>query len=122
MRGAIMEQRKNLRFHVKFRSSFSSIGMVGGEGTLVDLSIRGSRIESLTDVQPGASLEVRITVIDDEPPIKIQQALVRWTRGRQFGIEFVTMAPEEWARLQHTVKQIEMEPYQRDEQAAKQQE
>ena len=117
-----MEQRKDLRFHVKFRSSFSSIGMVGGEGTLVDLSIRGSRIESLTDVQPGASLEVRITVIDDEPPIKIQQALVRWTRGRQFGIEFVTMAPEEWARLQHTVKQIEMEPYQRDEQAAKQQE
>jgi hypothetical protein len=35
-----MEQRKNLRFHVKFRSSFSSIGIVGGEGTLVDLSIR----------------------------------------------------------------------------------
>jgi hypothetical protein len=36
----------------------------------------------------------------------------------QFGVEFVTMAPEEWARLQHTVKQIEMEPYERDRQAA----
>ena len=32
------------------------------------------------------------------------------------------MAPEEWARLQHTVKQIEMEPYERDLEAAKRQE
>ena len=112
-----MEQRKNLRLHVQFRSSFSSIGMVGGEGSLVDLSIRGCRIESLTDVQPGASLEVRIAAREHEPPLQIQQALVRWSRGRQFGLEFVTMAPEEWARLQHTVKQIEMEPYERDLQA-----
>ena len=113
------EQRKDLRFHVQFRSSFSSIAMVGGEGSLVDLSTRGCRIESSTDVHPGASLEVRIVAREHEPPIQIQQAFVRWSRGRQFGLEFVTMAPEEWARLQHIVKQIEMEPYERDEQAAK---
>lgn len=112
----MMEHRKNLRFHVQFRSSFSSIAMVGGEGSVVDLSIRGCRIESPTDVQPGASLEVRIAATEHEPPIQIQQALVRWNRGRQFGLEFVTMAPEEWARLQHTVKQIEMEPYKRAQQ------
>jgi len=109
-----MEQRKNLRFNVQFRSSFSSIGMVGGEGTIMDLSVRGCRIESPTDVQPGASLRVVITAIEHEPPIQIQHALVRWSRARQFGVEFVTMAPEEWARLQRTVKQIEMEPYERD--------
>ena len=113
------EQRKNLRFHVQFRSSFSSVGMVGGEGDIVDLSINGCRIESPTDVQPGASLEVRIIAIEHEPPIQIQQALVRWSRGRQFGLEFVTMDTDEWARLQHTMKQIEMEPYERDKQAAK---
>jgi PilZ domain len=113
-----MEQRTNLRFHVRFRSSFSSIGLVGGEGSLVDLSIRGCRIESPTNVQPGASLDIRILVAEDEPPIRIQQGVVRWSRGRQFGLEFVTMVPEEWARLQHIVKQIEMEPYIRDKQAA----
>jgi hypothetical protein len=59
-----MEQRKNLRFHVQFRSSFSSIAMVGGEGSVVDLSIRGCRIESPTDVQPGASLELRIAAME----------------------------------------------------------
>jgi len=111
-----MEQRKNLRFRVQFRSSFSSIGMVGGEGSLVDLSIRGCRIESPANVQPGALLEVRIATVEHEPPIQIQQALVRWSRGGQFGLEFETIAPEEWARLQHTVNQIEMEPYQRAQQ------
>ena len=114
-----MEQRKNLRFHVQFRSSFSSVGMVGGEGDIIDLSIRGCRIESPTDVQPGASLMVRIETTEHEHPIQIQQALVRWSRGREFGLEFVTMDTDEWARLQHTMKQIEMEPYERDKQAAK---
>jgi hypothetical protein len=114
-----MELRKNLRFHVQFRSSFSSVGMVGGEGDIVDLSISGCRIESVTDVQPGASLEVRIVTKAQEPPLQIQQAIVRWKRGRQFGLEFVTMDTGEWARLQRTMKQIEMEPYERDNQAAK---
>jgi hypothetical protein len=114
-----MDLRKNLRFHVHFRSSFSSVGMVGGEGDIVDLSIGGCRIESAVDVQPGVSLEVRIVTTGQESPIQIQQAIVRWKRGREFGLEFVTMGPGEWARLQRTVEQIEMEPYERDNQAAK---
>lgn len=64
-----MDLRKNLRFHVHFRSSFSSVGMVGGEGDIVDLSISGCRIDSVTDVQPGASLEVRIVTKTQESPI-----------------------------------------------------
>ena len=113
-----MDKRQHPRFPARFHSSFTSVTVVSGEGNVVDLSIRGCRIDSLVDVRPGASLEVRIATIDHEPPIQIQQAVVRWSRGRQFGLEFVTMAPEEWARLQHTVKQIEMEPYERDKQAA----
>ncbi|NOT23769.1 MAG: PilZ domain-containing protein [Nitrospiraceae bacterium] len=115
----MMEQRKNLRFHVQFRSSFSSVGVVGGEGDIVDLSINGCRVESPTVVQPGISLEIQIATKVPELAIHIQQAIVRWNRGKQFGLEFVTMAPQEWSRLQHTVKQIEMEPYERDKQAAK---
>jgi len=111
-----MEQRKNPRFPVRFRSSFSSIGMVGGEGSVVDLSVRGCRIESPTDVQPGASLELQITTIEHAPPVHIQAAIVRWNRGQQFGIEFEVIAPAEWARLKDIVQQIEMEPYPRVQQ------
>jgi hypothetical protein len=113
-----MEQRKNIRFPVKFRSSFSSVGMVGGEGSIVDLSTRGCRVESSIDVQPGASLEVQIKATEHRPPIKIQAAIVRWSREQQFGLEFEVITPTEWAHLQDTVKQIEMEPYERDRQAA----
>ena len=113
-----MDLRKHLRFHVQFRSSFASVGMVGGEGAIVDLSIGGCRVESPTAVQPGASLEVRFVTKTEEPPIRIQQAIVRWAKGNTFGLEFVTMESGEWARLQHTVKQIELEPYERGNQAA----
>ena len=113
-----MEQRKNLRFHAQFRSSFSSIAIVGGEGSLTDLSIRGCRIESLTDVKPGASLEIRIDAIEHGPSIRIQAAIVRWSRERQFGLEFEVIAPTEWAHLQDIVKQMELEPYQWERQAA----
>jgi hypothetical protein len=113
-----MEQRKNIRFPVKFRSSFSSVGMVGGEGSIVDLSTRGCRVESSIDVQPGASLEVQIEAIEHDPPIKIQAAVVRWSREQQFGLEFEVITPTEWSHLQDTVKQIELEPYERDRQAA----
>jgi hypothetical protein len=112
----MMEQRKNLRFPVKFRSSFSSIGLVGGEGSVVDLSIRGCRIESPIDAHPGASLDIRIKVIENEPPIHIQAAIVRWSRGEEFGLEFEVIAPTEWAHLQEFVKQLELEPYQRTQQ------
>ena len=111
-----MEQRKNLRFHAQFRSSFSSVAMVGGEGSLMDLSIRGCRIESLTDVKPGASLEVRIDATEHGHPIHIQAAIVRWSRERQFGLEFEVIAPTEWVHLQDIVKQIELELYQQAQQ------
>ena len=111
-----MEQRSNLRYRAQFRSSFSSVAMVGGEGSLMDLSIRGRRIESLIAVKPGATLEIRIEAIDHCPPIQIQAAVVRWSRDRQFGIEFEVIAPTEWAHLQEIVKQIELEPYQKAQQ------
>jgi len=113
-----MEQRRNPRFHVQFRSSFSSITMIGGQGTLVDLSVRGCRIESATEVQPGTSLEVRIAVVGQEHPIHVQGALVRWSRDGQFGLEFEVISPIEWTHLQQIVKEIEMEPYERDKEAA----
>lgn len=108
-----MDQRRWIRFPVHFHSSFKSANVVDGEGNIVDLSFRGCRVYSLTEVRPGTTLEVRIYVSDTEPPITIEQAVVRWYRAKHFGLEFVTLPPDEWARLQHVVKQIEMQPYQR---------
>lgn len=109
-----MENRKHPRFPVQFHSSFSSANVVSGEGNLVDLSIRGCRVFSMTEVKAGTTLQVRVQVSDDEPPIHIAQAVVRWCRANGFGLEFVALSPDEWARLQHVVKELERQPYQRD--------
>ena len=67
-----MEQRQNPRFPVRFRSSFTSLNIVGGEGNIIDLSLRGCRVESQTEVRPGTSLEIRIETAEEEPPLNFQ--------------------------------------------------
>jgi hypothetical protein len=108
-----LEHRQHPRFPVKFHSSFSSANIVSGEGNLTDLSIRGCCVSSATAVKPGTTLQLRVDVSDDEPPIQVTQAVVRWCRDRSFGLEFASLTPDEWARLQHVVKELELEPYQR---------
>lgn len=76
---------------------------------MVDLSVRGCRIESSTHTLSGTVLELRIYASDQEVPLGIDQAIVRWTRGKFFGVEFVSLQPEEWARLQQAVKRLEQQ-------------
>ena len=111
-----MDNRKEPRFPVHFRSSFSSANIVSGMGVLSDLSSGGCRIVSATQVEPGTTLALRIEVMDEEPPLHIKQVVVRWCRNGRFGVEFISLAPEDWARLQLAVKELERQPYQREHQ------
>ena len=108
-----MDHRQHPRFPVLFSSSFSSINLVKGEGNVVDLSVRGCRIFSLTEVKAGTALQLEIHVSKQDPPIRVTQAVVRWYRDSSFGLEFVSLSPDAWARLQQLVKDLEREPYQR---------
>ena len=111
-----MDNRKDPRFSVQFRSSFSSTNLTSGIGLLSDLSSHGCRIFSSTPVKSGTALELRIEVAESEPPLQVKQAIVRWARDNNFGVEFRNLAPDDWARLQHTVKELERQPYQREHQ------
>lgn len=109
----IMEQRRDRRFPVGFRSSFSSANSLSGDGTLNELSIRGCRIRSLVEVNPGTVFQLRVHVSDHESPIVISHAIVRWYRDGSFGCEFVNLGAEEWARLRAMTTELEKEPYQK---------
>ena len=111
-----MDNRKDARFPVHFRSSFSSANIVSGSGILVDLSIRGCRILSPTPVKPGTEMELRIELSTDDPPIQIKQAVVRWFHDGNFGLEFINFVSNEWTRIRDVVKELEKEPFQRDTQ------
>jgi len=111
-----MEKRKDVRFPVHFRSSFSSANIVSGSGILVDLSIRGCRILSPKKVKPGTEVELGIEISTDAPPIRISKSVVRWSHEGNFGLEFVNFADNEWTRFCDVVKELEKEPFQRNEQ------
>lgn len=107
-----MEQRRDSRFPVGFRSSFSSANSLSGDGTLSDLSIRGCQVRSLVQVNPGTVLQLRVQVSNHESPIAISHAIVRWNRAGSFGCEFVNLGAEEWARLRAVTTELEKQPYQ----------
>ena len=111
-----MDNRKDPRFSVHFRSSFSSANIISGVGLLNNLSSGGCRIFTSTPVKPGTALELRIEISDSEPPLQVEQAIVRWARDGNFGVEFLTLGPEDWARLRLTVKELERQPYERGRQ------
>jgi PilZ domain len=108
-----MQQRKDSRFPVGFRSSFSSANSISGDGTLSDLSIRGCCVRSLVEVNPGTVFQLRVHISDHESPIVISHAIVRWYRAGSFGCEFVNLGAEEWARLRAVTTELEKEPYQK---------
>jgi hypothetical protein len=98
-----MERRQTLRLKVQFRSSFSAPKVVEGEGTVVDLSHTGCRIATLVEVPRGASLEVRLMLPDDLPPMILASCLVRWSRGHEFGVQFLKPREDDRARLSRFV-------------------
>ena len=102
-----MDHRQHPRFPVLFSSSFSSANLVRGEGNVVDLSGRGCRIFSQTEVKVGTTLQLAIHVSKQDEPIQVTQAVVRWYRDRAFGLEFMSLAPDSWSRLQQKVKELE---------------
>jgi hypothetical protein len=94
-----MEQRKATRYQVQFRSVFSSSSMVGGEGSVVDLSENGCRIASAVQPLPRTILEVRIVLPDPYQAFMAEECIVRWARAKEFGLEFVKVQESERRRL-----------------------
>jgi hypothetical protein len=80
--------------------------MLGGDGTILDLSQRGCRITSEADVPKQTQLEMRIHISDEEPPIEIDTAEVIWSDGHEFGLEFKRLQPKTFDRLSRLINSI----------------
>jgi hypothetical protein len=78
-------------------------------GTMVDLSEGGCRIQTDSQVYPGAQLVLRLQVPNEDAPIKIEQAAVRWNHDAEIGVGFITVAPPERERLNHLILRVQEE-------------
>jgi PilZ domain-containing protein len=70
-----------------------------GEATILDISTNGCRASSLTEVKVGMSLKLSLFLQDQQWPLRIDEALVRWVDGQTFGLEFVSIRPVQRERL-----------------------
>lgn len=105
-----MELRKSPRIRVRFRSSFSSPQMMGGEGVVLDLSVGGCRVSSSSAVSRGALIEARLHTPDQELPVEIELAAVRWTKRGEFGTEFLRLREEDKDRLCRLIDALNAAP------------
>lgn len=101
-----MNRRKHVRFHVELRCSFAG-DQFDGEGTVLDLSMEGCRVRSATPMLKGVYMEVFITLLGQIPPLPIELAVVRWSPGSVFGLEFIRITDRHQARLRRYVQDLE---------------
>ncbi|HEY7532331.1 MAG TPA: PilZ domain-containing protein [Nitrospiraceae bacterium] len=94
-----MELRRHQRFTVHFNSVLSGPKLSEGTGTIVNLSEGGCCVETDSRVFTGIQLSLRLHVPNEDSPIQIDQAAVRWNRGREIGVGFITMTPLNQKRI-----------------------
>jgi hypothetical protein len=105
-----MYQRRCARYPVHFQSTLSTPQIPEGNGTAVNLSIRGCRVLSFIPVLPGIRMKLSIDVPEPESVIEIDQAVVRWVIGQEFGLEFASITPEQFERLTKVIQQLPSVP------------
>ncbi len=104
-----MEHRKSPRFAVHWPVVFSGADKAG-EGSVINLSIQGCAVESHMGVPRGTLLQVCTLIPDDDLLLAPDMAVVRWSSGRKFGVEFINIRFEEQGRLRHLVSTLETGP------------
>ena len=92
------------RFPVQCVVSYSA-GPFRGIGTVWNLSRSGWRLSGDLPMRPGESLSLTVK-LPNEQHIKIPDAVVRWSRGQEFGIETVETPKHTENRLIHYVRRL----------------
>ena len=101
-----MEGRKHTRLAVQLPVSFRGDQLSHG-GTILNLSAEGCAITSET--APGATVYLQLTMQlrEQEEPVQVELAAIRWSSATRFGVEFIKIRSEEEERLKKFVKMLE---------------
>ena len=81
--------RKNQRFRASVPVLYQG-KEVAGEGMVKDFSLSGWQIRGNEPVSVGMPLVLRVFLPGEPEPLRIDQAIVQWVKGLEFGVEFDT--------------------------------
>ncbi len=83
---------------------------ISGAGTAFNISEKGCKVVGGKTVPEGVELTLRLSFSGGEPPINVDRAVVRWSKGREFGLQFTAMGPEAQERLSRFFKVLVKRP------------
>ena len=92
-------ERRGRRLPLNRRLFFFGEEDFEGEATVLDISTNGCRATSLTEVKSGVVLKLSLFLQDQQWPLRVDQAVVRWVEGQCFGLEFISIRPAQRERL-----------------------
>lgn len=101
-----MVVRKFPRFPFAAPSTLIQQDRLCYNASLCDLSLKGCRVESIIRPFTGMQLEIQLQLPGEATPITVTNAAVRWTGSHGIGVEFLTVAPPQQARLNRIVEQL----------------
>lgn len=99
-------ERRGRRLSMNRRLFFFGEGEFEGEATVLDISTNGCKATSLTEVKAGLSLKLSIFLQDQQWPLRIDHAVVRWVDGQTFGLEFTGIRPAQRERLRSMLMKL----------------
>ena len=94
-----MAERRRRRLRLSCRLFFFGEDDFEGEATLLDLSTGGCQAMSHTQVQVGTTLRLSLFLHDQQWPVRIDRAMVRWVNGKSFGLEFAEIRSAQRERI-----------------------
>lgn len=104
--GANLQDRRGRRISLSCRMFFFGEDDFEGEATLLDVSTNGCRAESSVELKIGTSLKLSLFLPDFKWPLRVDQAIVRWLDGKQFGLEFTTIRLAQRERLRSLIMKV----------------
>jgi hypothetical protein len=102
-----MERRQHTRYPADYVGSFSG-KTIGAHGSILDLSITGGRARSGVAFRKDEFLWVIIAVPGFAKALHVPRAVVRWSHGQEFGMEFLQMEPDAQQQLRELIRQTEL--------------
>ena len=92
------ESRRAPRFTMQGAVAFSSDDS-SSQGSLLNLSTGGCAFECETLFQKGDYVGLRMYLRDQELPVEVDLAAIRWSTGKEYGLEFIRIREEVQKRL-----------------------
>ena len=105
---AAMAERRGRRLSLSCRLFFFGEDDFEGEATVLDLSTGGCQATSLTEVQVGTTLRLSLFLHDQQWPVRIDGAMVRWVNGNSFGLEFTEIRAAQRERVRAIIMKAKL--------------